>query len=131
MTQQFEPGSVDWFDLTVEDAPAIRSFYESVVGWKGADHDMGGYADFDMRGPDGKTVTGICHARGPNADLPPQWLLYVNVADVDAAARRCTELGGTVVAGPRAMGDRRMCVIRDPAGAVCALMGPPGGGTPA
>lgn len=122
---EFRPGAVEWFDLSVGDAPKVRAFYEAVVGWEGVDHEMDDYADFEMRRPDGKAVTGICHARGPNADLPPQWLVYINVADVDAAAATCTERGGQVVAGPRAMGRRRFCVIRDPAGAVAALIGPP------
>lgn len=35
---------------------------------------------------------------------------------------RCTALGGTIVAGPRSLGDAgKFCVVRDPAGAVAAL----------
>jgi uncharacterized protein len=48
----------------------------------------------------------------------------VIVEDVDASARKCTELGGKVIVGPRAMGGGRFCVIQDPAGAVCALYRP-------
>ncbi len=34
---------------------------------------MGGDSDFCMNQPaDGKTVAGICHARGENASLPPR-----------------------------------------------------------
>ena len=80
-------GTIGWHDLTVEDAPAVRDFYTAVVGWKSEDVDMGGYADFQMLAPgSGEGVAGVCHARGPNADLPPQWLVYFVVADVDAAA---------------------------------------------
>ena len=28
-------------------------------------------------------VSGICHARGSNADLPPVWLIYITVADLE------------------------------------------------
>lgn len=54
---------------------------------------MGGYSDFNMmpEGPD-MPVAGICHARGTNAALPPQWLRYIVVADLDASVQRCTEL---------------------------------------
>jgi predicted enzyme related to lactoylglutathione lyase len=69
-------------------------------------------------------VAGVCHARGANANLPAQWLVYVQVEDVEASARRAAELGGAVVDGPRGMGSLRFCVIRDPAGAVLALVGP-------
>lgn len=125
--REFKAGAVEWFDLTVDDADGVRAFYEAVVGWKSDAHDMGEYADFNMRRPDedGRTVTGICHARGANADIPPGWLIYVNTMDVDAAAGKCAKLGGKVLAGPRNMGGRRFCVIEDPAGARCALIGPP------
>ena len=84
---------------------------------------MGGYNDFNMNLPaSGETVAGICHARGPNVKLPPQWLIYITVADVDESAKRCVEFGGKIIDGPRLMGEYRFCVIQDPAGAVAALV---------
>ena len=32
-------------------------------------------------------MTGICHARGSNAELPAGWLIYITVADVDDERR--------------------------------------------
>ena len=55
-------------------------------------------------------------------NLPAQWLLYVNVDDIDSSLRRAGELGGHLINGPRKMGKNRFCVIRDPAGAVMALI---------
>ncbi|MCG8405600.1 MAG: VOC family protein [Phycisphaerales bacterium] len=116
-------GSIVWRDLTVPDAENVKNFYCNVVGWKATPHKMGEYHDFDIKTPNGdETVAGICHARGPNANMPPQWMVYVNVEDVDASAKRCTELGGHVIDGPREMGSNRFCVIQDPAGAVLALV---------
>ena len=127
MTQN-EPatdGIITWWDLTVPDAGVVRAFYEHVVGWKSREHPMGEYADYEMRTADGATTAaGICHTRGANADLPPQWLPYIQVADVEAAAARCRDHGGEIVAGPRRMGGGLFCCIRDPAGAVAALYGP-------
>ena len=78
-----------------------------------------------MTAPDtGEPVAGVCHARGANANLPPQWIVYVTVADVEASARRAAELGGAVLDGPRQMDGRDFCVIRDPAGAVLGLITP-------
>jgi hypothetical protein len=113
---------VIWQDLTVENADEVRDFYASVVGWRFAPERMGDYSDYNMIAPGtGRTVAGICHARGVNADLPPQWLVYVAVDDVDRSAAACREHGGEVLVAPRLMGGGRLCVIRDPAGAVLAL----------
>ena len=125
MADQPKPGRVAWQDLTVQHAEAIRDFYAAVVGWRADPVEMGGYSDFNMVAPDGTPAAGVCHARGANARLPPQWLLYVTVEDLERSMARCAELGGEVIAGPRKMGDgARYCVIRDPAGAVAGLYQP-------
>lgn len=118
-------GMIVWQDLTVDDAPQLRDFYRAVVGWTSEGEDMGGYEDYNMVSPtNGETAAGICHARGSNAGVPPQWLVYIQVESVDAATQTCLALGGTVVDGPREMGNGRVAIIRDPAGAVCALWQP-------
>jgi predicted enzyme related to lactoylglutathione lyase len=116
------PGAILWRDLTVADAPGVAEFYHAVVGWEMSPHDMGDYHDFDVTQPGGDVVAGICHARGENAHIPPQWLLYVKVADVAASAEAARAAGGAIVDGPRPMGASTFCVIRDPAGAVLALI---------
>jgi predicted enzyme related to lactoylglutathione lyase len=119
-------GAIGWIDLTVGDADGVRDFYRDVTGWTASPVDMGGYSDYNMNEPEsGKAVAGVCHARGVNADLPAQWLIYVTVADLDESLRRCASRGGAVLAGPRGMGGQgRYAVIRDPAGAVTALFEP-------
>lgn len=116
-------GSIGWIDLTVPDAVAVRDFYRSVVGWESGEVDMGGYSDFTMQRPGAEQpVAGICHARGENARLPPQWLLYVVVADLEASLAACRAGGGEVIAPTREMtGMGRYAVVRDPAGAAFAL----------
>jgi len=116
-------GRIEWLDLTVGDATRFKNFYCNVIGWKSADVDMGSYADFNINLPEtGDTVAGICHARGMNANIPAQWLVYVRVADVKESAAECEKRGGKVLDGPRRMGGSNFCVIQDPAGAVMALL---------
>ncbi len=119
-------GSVGWFDLTIPDAEKVRDFYGAVVGWKPEPIDMGGYSDFSMSTPsDGKGVAGICHARGVNSSMPPQWLIYISVENIQVSAKRVVELGGKVLVPPKDMGSYgTYCVIQDPAGAVAALIQP-------
>ncbi|HEV8605452.1 MAG TPA: hypothetical protein VGQ99_08810, partial [Tepidisphaeraceae bacterium] len=65
-----------------------------------------------------KPTAGICHARGENAKIPPQWMVYVTVQDLDESIANCQKLGGSVVCR---LG-KTMCIIRDPAGAVMGIM---------
>ena len=120
------PGQIGWIDLTVPDAPALRDFYQGVTGWTPSPVEMGGYQDFCMH-PHGEPqpVAGICHARGHNVGLPPVWLVYITVDDLDKSIRRCQELQGKLLRPATGMGPNgRYCVIEDPAGAVCALFEP-------
>lgn len=119
------PGRVLWHELTVFDAERVRDFYEQVVGWSAEPVERGGYEDFEMVPPGADDpVAGICHARGTNAGLPPQWLMYLEVESLDKSAARCVELGGSIVARPQTSEGVRYCVVRDPAGAVFAIYEP-------
>lgn len=119
-----KPGTIAWHDLTVPNAEQVRDFYQAVVGWKPDPVKMGDYNDYSMITPTGEAVSGVCHARGMNANIPAQWLMYVIVEDVEASARKCVELGGKVITGPRELGGSTFAVIQDPAGAVCAIYQP-------
>ena len=119
-----KPGEISWTDLTVEQAEQIRDFYQAVVGWTPEPLSMGTYSDFVMNA-NGTGTAGICHARGSNADLPPVWLIYITVDDLDHSLDECERLGGSLVSAPRSYGGGRYCVIKDPAGAICALYQPP------
>lgn len=133
MTQQNSVGQINWHDVTVKDADQLRNFYSKVAGWTTSDVPMkdadGAYADYCMHAPGekgqaGPVVAGVCNARGSNARLPAQWLMYITVADVEASAKACVALGGKLLDGPRKLGSQTFCCIQDPAGAVCALISP-------
>lgn len=120
--KETETGSIVWHDLTVEHAESVSEFYAAVVGWKPEPVSMGDYNDFNMNKPDsGECAAGVCHARGANAALPPQWLMYVKVADADASAQACVERGGKVLSGPSKMGSETYYTLQDPAGAALAI----------
>ncbi len=115
-------GSVGWIDLTVLNAIEVRDFYKHVVGWKHTDVPCGDHSDFCVGDdPENNPVAGICHALGENRNMPPQWLIYIVVADIDESIRQCEANGGTVEIPIRSASGGQIAVIRDPAGAVCAL----------
>lgn len=116
-------GRVAWMDLTIDDATKVSSFYSKVVGWDIQSFDMGGYDDYCMNDPEsGETMAGVCHAKGANANIPPQWMMYVGVEDLDKSIAAVQAEGGQL------HGDRRgdgkggyYQMIQDPAGAYMML----------
>lgn len=118
-------GGVAWLDLTVQDAAGARDFYAGVTGWTPSAVTMDGYDDYTLNDATGEAVAGVCHARGPNADLPPVWIPYFRVDDIEVSAAACAQLGGELLRPPGAPSDYgRTCFIRDPAGVVAALFQP-------
>jgi predicted enzyme related to lactoylglutathione lyase len=116
-------GAISWVDLTIDHADGLKDFYKNVVGWKTQDISMGDYNDYCMVSPEDDVVrTGVCHRRGSNENMPPAWIMYVNVANLDNSIKAVLDGGGEVVNGPRKMGEKaRYCIIKDPAGAYCGL----------
>lgn len=123
MSDPIPAGTIAWIDLTTPDATRARDFYAAVVGWKPDISEMDGYDDYIMNAGDGQPVAGVCHAKGVNGDMPPQWMIYIAVEDVDAALAKVVACGGEIVC-PARNAFARFAVIRDPAGAVCAIYEP-------
>lgn len=120
MSNKEAVGSIEWRDITVDDASLISDFYAQVVGWKKEPVSMGDYNDFNMNNADG-TVAGICHAKGDNSGIPPQWLMYVRVENAEISAKKTVELGGEILKGPTTFGGQTYFIIRDPGGAILAV----------
>lgn len=115
-------GHMAWLDLSVENAGQVKDFYQDVIGWQSSPVSMGDYEDYAMHTPEDNTpVAGVCHAKGCNIDIPPAWLPYFLVADIDVAVEKVQALGGALVTPIKSMGSDKFAVIKDPAGAVSAL----------
>ncbi|MEO0388572.1 MAG: VOC family protein [Pseudomonadota bacterium] len=113
-------GTLGWVDLTVSDAARARDFYAAVCDLTPRDHAMGDYADFDMIGAEGAVVTGVCHAKGANAGVPPVWIPYFTVAALDGAVAEATRRGATLLDHrPMPVG---LAILRDPDGATFGLL---------
>jgi predicted enzyme related to lactoylglutathione lyase len=117
-------GTICWNELMTRDVEAAKRFYGDLVGWKFEEMNAGGmrYVTF---GPPGapRSVGGMMEMKGPQFEhVPPHWMSYIYVNDVDDRARRCKELGGEIKHPPTDIPDiGRFCVIQDPTGAVVAL----------
>lgn len=131
---EYEPGTFCWADLNTPDAEGAKAFYATLLGWSTPDAGAGARPGYWPQTLDGALVAGVfaMPAEQQASGMPPHWLSYVAVDDVEAATARVSELGGVVNFGPvTAEGSGSMAVVSDPQGAPLALWqagGHPGAG---
>ena len=115
-------GRFSWHELLTTDYEEAFDFYSALFGWeKGTAMDMGEAGMYQMYGRNGGDLGGMYNLL-PDVTVPPHWLLYVMVPDVDAAAETVTALGGKILNGPMDVpGGDRIVQCLDPQGAVFAL----------
>jgi len=116
------PGSIGWHELRTTDWQSAFGFYQGLFGWeKSYAHDMGPMGVYQTFSVDGAWTGGMMNStQAPR----PHWSYYINVDDIDAAAARLIEAGGSVVNGPHLVpGDAWVLLARDPQGAEFALTG--------
>lgn len=116
-------GKIGWIDLSVPNADVVRDFYSRVVGWEFSPVTMGEYDDYVMLTPgEQEAVAGICHNRGTNSCMPPGWIIYITVENIEKSMAECEKLGGEICMPPKEYGNEgRYCVIKGPSGSVAAL----------
>ncbi len=112
------PGALCWNELASPDLDGSAAFYGGLFGWtlepfegsptpylivKNSDRANGGIRPNDPPG------------------MPPHWLVYFAVEDIDAGLAKVEELGGTKHAGPIDIGIAKIGIVQDPQGATFAL----------
>jgi len=134
-----EAGSLNFNNLNTRDAGAAKSFYGAVFGWRtlpmggGAEAwTLPGYGDHlerlnpgtrermaAMGAPAGfeDVVASLNPIAEDQQDVPARWGVTFATDDADVTARKASELGGQVVAGPFDAPWVRMAVVTDPQGA--------------
>ncbi len=113
-----------WYELAATDVEAAKAFYAGVVGWNTGNASMPG-SDYSLFSAGDTPVAGLTKlpAEARSAGASPQWRGYVGVGDVDDAAGRVKQLGGTVHVPPANVRNvSRMSVIADPEMATLALI---------
>lgn len=125
---QNETGTFCWAELLTNDPAKAETFYSQLLGWTTTVMPMptGDYTLFWLPGADKAKKQGgvggmmkILPEMGP---MPSNWLTYIMVDDVDAAAARATQHGGKVCCPPTDIPNvGRFAVATDPTGATFAL----------
>lgn len=125
-TKKPEPGTINWHDLTLENAGELKEFYKAVAGWEVQEIPMKNgdeqYFDYAMKDSNGNGAGGICHAKGMNTGIPAQWMMYISVENINESVAQAKNLGGKVLKEYTSKeGSLMYAMIQDPAGAVFAL----------
>lgn len=116
-------GAYSWHELATTDVSAALSFYTELFGWeKGPTHPMGGdVGDYQLVTQGGQQIGGL-YKSSPTA-MPPSWLTYVNVADIDKAANAVKGGGGRIINGPMQVpGGSWIAQATDPQGGMFAVI---------
>ncbi|MER5519330.1 VOC family protein [Streptomyces sp. NPDC002763] len=109
------PGALGWVELATRDTGRAGSFYGTVFGWSAESSEW--YTEFAVGGQRFGGMADMGDRFPP--EVPPHWLPYFAVEDVDATAEVAVAAGGTVRAEPMTVPDGpRIAVLTDPRGAV-------------
>jgi uncharacterized protein len=112
-----------WYELITTDMAAAKAFYADVLGWGAEDASTAGSA-YTLFTAGGAAVSGMMSLsdEARKMGLQPSWLGYVGVTNVDAAADRLKQLGGTVHVPPTEIPNiSRLAVGVDPQMVTIAL----------
>lgn len=116
-----QPGAVIWNELQVDEVAAVLPFYRVVAGMEGQTGPAGEMDAYTQFLVGGRSVAGAL--KKPMPQVPSNWTVYFNVADVDTSVAKAVELGGQILAPAFDVpGIGRLAVLGDPGGAVFALM---------
>jgi predicted enzyme related to lactoylglutathione lyase len=120
-----EHGAFGWSELNTRDPEAAKAFYGAVFGWNYDEREFetGNYTSLKT-GED--TVGGMIDITGRVPDeVPAHWLVYFATDDADATIEKAKGVGGEAVFGPEDISEvGRIAVLKDPFGAVFALITP-------
>ncbi|MEV7773091.1 VOC family protein [Kitasatospora sp. NPDC086791] len=119
-----EPGALVWNELNTADTDAAGRFYQPALGLRPATiQGMAGYYSLNVAE---RTVGGMQAVPGYLAPgTPSHWMTYFSVDDTDSTVDALVKAGGSVLQPPFDLQSGRMAVVRDPQGAVFAVIQAP------
>ncbi len=122
MSDANKHGHFCWNELATRDVDGAKKFYTDLLGWTTEDSPMDNMTYTVFKSGD-EMVGGMFAMCDEMKDLPPHWMSYITVDDVDASAAKVKELGGTVCVEPTDIPTvGRFCVINDPTGGAVSLI---------
>jgi predicted enzyme related to lactoylglutathione lyase len=116
------PQEFSWHELATSDPVGALRFYAALFGWAEiATHDMGAAGVYHLVGQGGVASIGMWKTTA-DKPMPPHWLCYAHVTDIDKSANAAKAAGGKLLNGPMEVpGGTWIAHLTDPQGATFAL----------
>lgn len=115
-------GAFSWSELQTTDVEGAKKFYSALLGWT-TEEFPSEEMPYTVAKVAGTDIGGIMSLPPQCAGMSPHWGVYITVDDVDASAKKATELGGEILVPPMDIKDvGRFAVLRDPQGAVFSII---------
>ena len=109
-------GRFVWFELVSNNKDRAARFYSEVTGWKVDEMDMAAGIKYSAITTSGAHIGG--YVAPPSKDIPPHWVSYVSVENVDRSAKKVIGAGGrALMEAFDVPGVGRMQPMADPNGA--------------
>jgi hypothetical protein len=121
---EYNHGTFCWPELGTTEPEGAKRFYGELFGWQTRELPMQGGGSYIMWQLQGKDIGAMYQLMSEQVaqGVPPHWMSYIAVDDLDPILSGVTRLGGKVHMGPYEIGDAgRMAIIEDPQGAMVAF----------
>jgi uncharacterized protein len=115
------PDTWCWNELMTPDPPAAQSFFADLFGWTYEKSEGAGRDYWNIRNQD-RLNGGMLQITEEMGPVPPAWIVYFNVADLEAASRAISSAGGGLCFGPFDVPVGRIAMVNDAQGAAFALI---------
>jgi uncharacterized protein len=129
-----KPGAVAWFELATPSPEPAREFYSALLGWRFTQEGsyivitqsgskVGGVVRLEGDWEDHAFLAAIGQAPEEKWEVPPHWMVYFPVRDIEGIVRKAEYLGARVTSRPAMLHTfGHFAVLRDPQAAYFCVL---------
>ena len=112
-------GSFCWNELMTHNTAEAKRFYQALFGWESYDMPMADGMTYTIFKKGDADLAGLLQTpQGQEGIIPPHWMSYVNVEDIEASAAKAESLGASLKAPIQTIeGIGKFAIVMDPTGA--------------
>jgi predicted enzyme related to lactoylglutathione lyase len=117
-----EPGTLCWSEVMTKEIEKSKAFYLPLFGWTAKESTGAAAAGYTEIMLQGRPIGGMLPMGPEFGPTPSNWMPYFAVADCAASTTKASELGASVMMGPKEIPNTgTFSVLTDPQGAHFAI----------